>query len=276
MRAHEPLELLKLLHVALDDVRADDVKVVELLDRGAVVLDERTVVFVERVLASVKVELVPCAEAHDVVGASGRRTTERGDAFRRLVGHREHFVDLRVEHLVHGDEVRARHVPMRAGCSPRSWCLPGFAAREDSPPRTHPITVAPHHRGSAHRWSGADGMVSRRVRCGCRYRALRLLPSAVVSTLTPAMPGNAPSVWSLPLNTASGRMGVGMEVPELMTAQQVARLLGVSTETLRKWRARRMCLPYVRVGRHIRYKAADVAAFVERGTVMPDGKHGRG
>ena len=61
-----------------------------------------------------------------------------------------------------------------------------------------------------------------------------------------------------------------------MTATQVARILGVSTETLRKWRARRMCLPYVRVGRHIRYKAADVAAFVERGTVMPDGKHGRG
>ena len=71
-------------------------------------------------------------------------------------------------------------------------------------------------------------------------------------------------------------MGVGMEVPELMTAQQVARLLGVSTETLRKWRAKRKCLPYVRVGRHIRYRAADVAAFVERGTVMPDGKHGRG
>ena len=91
----------------------------------------------------------------------------------------------------------------------------------------------------------------------------------MVSTLTPAMPGNAPSVWSLPLNTASGRMGVGMEVPELMTAQQVARLLGVSTETLRKWRAKRKCLPYVRVGRHIRSRAADVAAFVERGTVMP-------
>nr|WP_276609141.1 helix-turn-helix domain-containing protein [Bifidobacterium pseudocatenulatum] len=54
-----------------------------------------------------------------------------------------------------------------------------------------------------------------------------------------------------------------------MTAQQVARLLGVSTETLRKWRAKRKCLPYVRVGRHIRYRAADVAAFVERGTVMP-------
>ena len=43
-------------------------------------------------------------------------------------------------------------------------------------------------------------------------------------------------------------MGVGMEVPELMTAQQVARLLGVSTETLRKWRAKRKCLPFVRVG----------------------------
>lgn len=64
-------------------------------------------------------------------------------------------------------------------------------------------------------------------------------------------------------------MGVGMEVPELMTATQVARILGVSTETLRKWRAKRKCLPFVRVGRHIRYRAADVAAFVEQGTVMP-------
>lgn len=97
----------------------------------------------------------------------------------------------------------------------------------------------------------------------------------VRSTLTPAMPGNAGPVWSLPLSTVPGRMGAGMEVPELMTATQVARILGVSTETLRKWRAKRRCLPYVRVGRHIRYKAADVAAFVERGTVMPDGKHGR-
>ena len=77
------------------------------------------------------------------------------------------------------------------------------------------------------------------------------------------MPGNAGPVWSLPLLTVPGRMRSGMEVPELMTATQVARILGVSTETLRK-------------GRHIRYRAADVAAFVERGTVMPDGKHGRG
>ena len=83
------------------------------------------------------------------------------------------------------------------------------------------------------------------------------------------MPGNAPSVWSLPLNTASGRMGVGMEVPELMTAQQVARLLGVSPVTLRQCRAKRHCLPYLRVGRHIRYSTADVAAFVDQRTVMP-------
>ena len=90
------------------------------------------------------------------------------------------------------------------------------------------------------------------------------------------MPGNAGPVWSLPFVTVRGRMGRGMEVPELMTARQTARILGVSTETLRKWRARRTCLPYVRVGRHIRYRAADVAAFIERGTVMPDGDHGRG
>ena len=35
-RAHEPLELLKLEHVILHDVRADHIEVVELLDRGAV------------------------------------------------------------------------------------------------------------------------------------------------------------------------------------------------------------------------------------------------
>ena len=75
-------------------------------------------------------------------------------------------------------------------------------------------------------------------------------------------------------------MRSGMEVPELMTATQVAkscrgRRAFSRLMRGRKWRARRMCLPYVRVGRHIRYKAADVAAFVERGTVMPDGKHGR-
>ena len=34
-------------------------------------------------------------------------------ALSRLVGHREHLVDLRVEHLVHGDEVGAGHIPMR-------------------------------------------------------------------------------------------------------------------------------------------------------------------
>ena len=40
-RTHEPLELLELEHVVLHDVGADHVKVVELLDRLAVVLDER-------------------------------------------------------------------------------------------------------------------------------------------------------------------------------------------------------------------------------------------
>ena len=81
------------------------------------------------------------------------------------------------------------------------------------------------------------------------------------------MSRNAGQVWSVPPDTVPGRMGARMEVPELMTAQQAARLLGISAETLRKWRAKRKCLPYVRVGRHIRYKACDVAAFIERGVV---------
>ena len=40
------------------------------------------------------------------------RHAERGDALGRGVGHRPHGVDLRVEHLVDGDEVRPDDVPV--------------------------------------------------------------------------------------------------------------------------------------------------------------------
>ena len=44
MRTHEPLELLKLLHVVLDDVGADHVQLVQLADGLAVIGDERVVI----------------------------------------------------------------------------------------------------------------------------------------------------------------------------------------------------------------------------------------
>ena len=57
-----------------------------------------------------------------------------------------------------------------------------------------------------------------------------------------------------------------MVPPDTVPGSMGARM-GISAETLRKWRAKRKYLPYVRVGRHIRYKACDVAAFIERGVV---------
>jgi excisionase family DNA binding protein len=45
---------------------------------------------------------------------------------------------------------------------------------------------------------------------------------------------------------------------QLLTTEQVAELLAVSERTVRRLR-----VPTVRLGRLVRYKAADVARFVE-------------
>jgi excisionase family DNA binding protein len=50
----------------------------------------------------------------------------------------------------------------------------------------------------------------------------------------------------------------------LLTPENAGRLLGIPKQTLAAWRCnRRVNLPYVKVGRHIRYRLADLLAFVE-------------
>lgn len=50
--------------------------------------------------------------------------------------------------------------------------------------------------------------------------------------------------------------------PNLLTPQEVANRLGVSTTTLSTWRCtKRYPLPYVKVGRLVRYRQADIEAF---------------
>lgn len=52
------------------------------------------------------------------------------------------------------------------------------------------------------------------------------------------------------------------EKPNLLTPQEVATRLGVSTTTLSTWRCtKRYPLPYVKVGRLVRYRHGDVEAF---------------
>lgn len=54
----------------------------------------------------------------------------------------------------------------------------------------------------------------------------------------------------------------------LLTPSETARVLGVKEDTLTVWRCqKRYDLPYVKVGRNVRYKVEDVAEFIERQTI---------
>lgn len=54
----------------------------------------------------------------------------------------------------------------------------------------------------------------------------------------------------------------------LLTPEEASEYLGVSRQTLAIWRCNnRYPLPYVKVGRYVRYKLSDLAQFVESRTV---------
>jgi Helix-turn-helix domain len=56
-----------------------------------------------------------------------------------------------------------------------------------------------------------------------------------------------------------------IDLPVLLTPQETAEKLRVKTGSLAVWRCtKRYDLPYLRIGRAIRYRASDVAAFIER------------
>ncbi len=50
--------------------------------------------------------------------------------------------------------------------------------------------------------------------------------------------------------------------PALLTAEQVAELTGLSTETLAQWRSQRRGIPYLKIGRAVRYDATDVHEYL--------------
>jgi excisionase family DNA binding protein len=49
----------------------------------------------------------------------------------------------------------------------------------------------------------------------------------------------------------------------LLTPGQVAAMTGVSKETLAQWRSQKRGIPYLKVGRVVRYDPADVQAYLE-------------
>jgi hypothetical protein len=56
----------------------------------------------------------------------------------------------------------------------------------------------------------------------------------------------------------------------LVDPRRAAEILETSTNTLANWRATaRYALPYVKVGRLVRYRMSDLLVFIQAGTVNP-------
>jgi len=50
--------------------------------------------------------------------------------------------------------------------------------------------------------------------------------------------------------------------PSLLSAEQVSDLTGLSIETLAQWRSQRRGIPYLKIGRRVRYDLSDVQAYL--------------
>lgn len=71
--------------------------------------------------------------------------------------------------------------------------------------------------------------------------------------------------YSHPCTSMIRKVGARM-IERLLTPSETAKILGVSPATLATWRAtRRYPLQYVKVGRYVRYREADIKAFISEG-----------
>lgn len=60
------------------------------------------------------------------------------------------------------------------------------------------------------------------------------------------------------------------EQDPLLTTPEAAELLDVSPQTLEVWRStKRYPLPYVKIGRNVRYKKSGIMGFIASGEVAP-------
>lgn len=59
-------------------------------------------------------------------------------------------------------------------------------------------------------------------------------------------------------------------LPELLTAKQLSEIIGISVDTLANDRYLRQGLPYIKIGKRVRYRLDDVMAYIESKTVRSD------
>jgi len=50
---------------------------------------------------------------------------------------------------------------------------------------------------------------------------------------------------------------------DLLTSDRVAEITGLSSETLAQWRSQRRGIPYLKIGRAVRYDPAEVRTYLE-------------
>ncbi len=55
----------------------------------------------------------------------------------------------------------------------------------------------------------------------------------------------------------------GEVMADLLTAEDVSKITGLSLETLAQWRSKKIHLPYLKIGRLIRYDKRDVETYLE-------------
>jgi predicted site-specific integrase-resolvase len=64
--------------------------------------------------------------------------------------------------------------------------------------------------------------------------------------------------------------GPNVSTSDLLTPREVARIFGVSVQTLAVWRCeQRYALPYLKVGSLVRYRQADVDRFLDTRVETP-------
>ena len=65
-------------------------------------------------------------------------------------------------------------------------------------------------------------------------------------------------------------MSTTISPPALLSAEQAAEYLGVAVQTLSKWRCTgEQSIPYIRVGRSIRYRVEALEEWLHARTVAP-------
>jgi excisionase family DNA binding protein len=64
-------------------------------------------------------------------------------------------------------------------------------------------------------------------------------------------------------------------IPDLLTPENVAEITGLSLDTLAQWRSQRRGIPYLKIGRAVRYDPAEVQTYLERCRVSVSDPHER-